>query len=1325
MLLAVFRSVNLSQGIRINATFGILTSMNASQTLPRDTLQQGWRLALKVFLAGVLYFLLALQAFGATVQSNGTGGGDWNNPASWSGGSVPLAGDDVIILAGDQINATSSQSCTHLEIRGILNFGTNSVTISVSGNLTLSGTGSTTGNQNSRSLNVSGNLNSLTGADGAISGINLTINGITNLQGRIDFNNTTGSKTLTGTVTIADGGTIDFSAGVSLILLSDLIMSGNSVLGGVTAGTGTLIGVSSFTVNAGANASVGRVTMAIVGATTINGNLTFTINAGSKSFIGACTITNGSIEFTGAETASFNSSITVNGTSSLGGTSSSTGGITSTGDLTISAGANVTIGRVNLTINGTSNISGSTNINNTNGTKTLSGNVNLPGTGTLSFSAAETVDIGGDLSTSPGSTLGGGSATGIVNLNGNYNVLTGGTSTLNTLTITVNGSLSIAGTGVLNTSGGSPLINLLGNWSVTSSNPNAFVEGTSRVFFVGTGGAQSISTTEAGGETFYTVSLGNSSGANPSITTSVNINARSFSITTGILDLQGRNIVVTGDGTNSTDNYTGSVITSVAGSMISITDPSVNKTVNFTNVTFGNGTNSIPVTMTSANSTFEGSTFFGTLNVTKTGNAQNTCNGGNIFHQNTTFTTQAGADRWAMASVNPDTFNADATFVHNGNSNWRMARCIGNVYNGTTTFTNNSTGFIYLGRINNTTNGSVTFNGPVIVNIQSSGTVQFSESDAGIQNTATFASTIQLNSTAGSTGNITFGSTGFGSTTLTATGRFINGTLLGNTIVTMIRLTQNGNAFAQTMSAAGNSVLTMGTATAGDGSVFNASVTFSFPQIQLRQSTFNGSTNSFTQTGSTNNSTFGGNTFAAGTSTTFTNQGTGFWRLGNSGADDFNGNVTFIRLGTGALDASYANNTTYAGTVSTVGTATAITFGNGGGRSTFDGAGAMNINGSAAQPPVFTRLTIAGSGGLTLNVPISVTTDITFTNGTINTTSTNILTLNAGSSLSGTPSNTCHVDGPIRKVGNTAFTFPTGDGGFYRAIGISAPGNAADAFTAEYFKSAQAFGAEATYSNGLLTVSACEYWVLNRVVGTSNVNVTLSWVSADCTGPYIDPTGLASLRVARWNNTNWVSHGNGGTTGTSASGTITTSAPVTSFSPFTLASVSLINPLPIELQQFDATAAGQHVIAQWVTASETNNDFFTLERSKDGMEFAEVGIVKGQGTSNTRAGYEFVDMTPLSGISYYRLKQTDFDKKFTYSDIVKVNRDEPEELVVFPNPAHRVAHVNFRGNFVVVNNLGQVALKVVGGNTFDLSNLSPGVYLIRDDQGRSARLVVE
>jgi hypothetical protein len=92
----------------------------------------------------------------------------------------------------------------------------------------------------------------------------------------------------------------------------------------------------------------------------------------------------------------------------------------------------------------------------------------------------------------------------------------------------------------------------------------------------------------------------------------------------------------------------------------------------------------------------------------------------------------------------------------------------------------------------------------------------------------------------------------------------------------------------------------------------------------------------------------------------------------------------------------------------------------------------------------------------------------------------------------------------------------------------------------------------------------------------------------------------------------------------------------------------------------------------WTTASETNNDFFTIERSQDGREFIPIGVVDGAGNSNTILNYKLMDADPYVGISYYRLKQTDFDGKFEYSEIKSVNFMKPNvghNWSIYPNPS--------------------------------------------------------
>jgi hypothetical protein len=108
--------------------------------------------------------------------------------------------------------------------------------------------------------------------------------------------------------------------------------------------------------------------------------------------------------------------------------------------------------------------------------------------------------------------------------------------------------------------------------------------------------------------------------------------------------------------------------------------------------------------------------------------------------------------------------------------------------------------------------------------------------------------------------------------------------------------------------------------------------------------------------------------------------------------------------------------------------------------------------------------------------------------------------------------------------------------------------------------------------------------------------------------------------------------------------------------------------LPITLMYFTAKQNDSQVMLQWATASEKDNEYFSLEKSRDGRQFNEIGRVAGAGTSTVKLTYQFTDDFPFGGTSYYRLKQVDLDGTFTYSRIVAVNSEVTAALRIYPNP---------------------------------------------------------
>lgn len=173
-------------------------------------------------------------------------------------------------------------------------------------------------------------------------------------------------------------------------------------------------------------------------------------------------------------------------------------------------------------------------------------------------------------------------------------------------------------------------------------------------------------------------------------------------------------------------------------------------------------------------------------------------------------------------------------------------------------------------------------------------------------------------------------------------------------------------------------------------------------------------------------------------------------------------------------------------------------------------------------------------------------------------------------------------------------------------------------------------------------------------------------------------------------------------------------------------SLTADTPLPIDLISFKAERSTTGVSLTWVTASETNNDFFTIERSVDGVDWTLVKDIPGAGFSNVLLTYETKDDSQLKGVIYYRLKQTDFDLKYSYSDIVVVDLNSivQNKLEMYPNPAIDFIKINGSGkrfeSVRVFDALGHdvsrsVNVSGINGTDFkvDLTNLPKGVYFVQ------------
>ena len=166
--------------------------------------------------------------------------------------------------------------------------------------------------------------------------------------------------------------------------------------------------------------------------------------------------------------------------------------------------------------------------------------------------------------------------------------------------------------------------------------------------------------------------------------------------------------------------------------------------------------------------------------------------------------------------------------------------------------------------------------------------------------------------------------------------------------------------------------------------------------------------------------------------------------------------------------------------------------------------------------------------------------------------------------------------------------------------------------------------------------------------------------------------------------------------------------------------------LPIELLSFEAIAAGRSIDLTWSTASELNNDFFTVERSNDGQNWEELAYIDGAGNATSQIDYKWSDASPLNGVSYYRLKQTDFDGQFSYSDIRAITVSSQDNLTVYPNPAKDKLTVKFANADTETLNVfdlsGRNMKNLIGflaqNDTtclLDISQLPAGVYFVSNN----------
>ncbi len=384
-----------------------------------------------------------------------------------------------------------------------------------------------------------------------------------------------------------------------------------------------------------------------------------------------------------------------------------------------------------------------------------------------------------------------------------------------------------------------------------------------------------------------------------------------------------------------------------------------------------------------------------------------------------------------------------------------------------------------------------------------------------------------------------------------------------------------------------------------------------------------------------------------------------------------------------------------------------------------NGTKAQNISGTGAY--TIKAIEINNAEGVTLQIPVTLSNTVGsglfLTEGNLNTSATNILTLpeyatiNGGGKLS-------FVNGPVAKTfgANSAanIILPTGKDTSYRPVTITPESLAsASVFRAEYFNSTVLHDVT-KHDNSLENINGSEYWNIQRTGGTTNASLAFDFTAK---------AEAQSLRIVNWDGAAWKSVSQNNVDGVISTETLS------QFGTFALGTQKIV-PLPVSWLYFTTKMQDKNAVLNWATVCEINNHGFEIQRSTDGENYETIGWMNGNGTSSQKHFYSYTDMGAASinaSIIYYRLKQVDFNGAFEYSAIQSLRKKGSSlSAVSIYTDAQKCLHiqlnseVNATALIEVINMNGQVLQTVnaytsTGNNNIKMHaqpNMA-GVYVVR------------
>jgi Secretion system C-terminal sorting domain len=168
--------------------------------------------------------------------------------------------------------------------------------------------------------------------------------------------------------------------------------------------------------------------------------------------------------------------------------------------------------------------------------------------------------------------------------------------------------------------------------------------------------------------------------------------------------------------------------------------------------------------------------------------------------------------------------------------------------------------------------------------------------------------------------------------------------------------------------------------------------------------------------------------------------------------------------------------------------------------------------------------------------------------------------------------------------------------------------------------------------------------------------------------------------------------------------------------------------LPVTWTSFDGRSTERGNVLRWQTATEVNSDYFIVQYSGDGAQFTDVAKIAAAGSSSTSKTYSYLHTAQSTGVSYYRLRQVDYDGTEGYSKVIAVDKGDQSggEVVIYPNPTSGMIHFNTPvADAEVYDNGGRIVKKIISSTTtLDLMDLVPGSYNLKLNNGKQVQSII-